>query len=192
MLDNETVWLIRAQKGDTGAFSRLVEHYQRSVYNLCCRMLGDGQDAEDAAQESFLRAYKGLKRFDLQRSFSSWLLSIAAHYCIDQLRKKRFNIVSTEDLLVPDLPDRSPHVESVLCQEEENMQIRMLLNVLTPTDRAAVILYYWYDYSYQAIAQTLNLSNSAVKSRLHRARRTMARSWMKRQTQSFNAERMPI
>lgn len=192
MLDNETVWLIRAQKGDTGAFSRLVEHYQRSVYNLCCRMLGDGQDAEDAAQESFLRAYKGLKRFDLQRSFSSWLLSIAAHYCIDQLRKKRFNIVSTEDLLVPDLPDRSPHVESVLCQEEENMQIRTLLNVLTPTDRAAVILYYWYDYSYQAIAQTLNLSNSAVKSRLHRARRTMARSWMKRQTQSFNAERMPI
>jgi RNA polymerase sigma-70 factor (ECF subfamily) len=192
VLDNETVWLIRAQKGDTGAFSRLVEHYQRSVYNLCCRMLGDGQDAEDAAQESFLRAYKGLKRFDLQRSFSSWLLSIAAHYCIDQLRKKRFNIVSTEDLLVPDLPDRSPHVESVLCQEEENMQIRMLLNVLTPTDRAAVILYYWYDYSYQAIAQTLNLSNSAVKSRLHRARRTMARSWMKRQTQSFNAERMPI
>ena len=192
MLDNETVWLIRAQKGDAGAFSRLVEHYQRSVYNLCCRMLGDGQDAEDAAQESFLRAYKGLKRFDLQRSFSSWLLSIAAHYCIDQLRKKRFNIVSTEELLVPDLPDKRPHVESVLCQEEENMQIRTLLNVLAPTDRAAVILFYWYDYSYQEIAQALNLSNSAVKSRLHRARRTMARSWMKRQTQSFNAERMPI
>lgn len=190
MQDDEARWLAQAQKGDPQAFSLIVEQYQRPVYNLCYRMLGNAQDAEDAAQETFLRVYKAMNRYDTKRSFSSWLLSIAAHYCIDQIRKRRFKIVSVEDLPVPDLPDVSPGLETKLKDKEERLRIRALLDVLDPTDRAAVVLYYWYDYSYKEISQTLSLSGSAVKSRLHRARRAMAGQWIDGQPQTLNAERI--
>jgi RNA polymerase sigma-70 factor (ECF subfamily) len=72
----EMDWLKRAQKGDDLAFSNLVEAYQSPVYNLCYRMLGNAGDAEDAAQETFIRAYKALHRYDPSRKFSTWLLSM--------------------------------------------------------------------------------------------------------------------
>jgi len=183
VLENESEWIIKAQKGDSQAFSYLVETYQRPVYNLCYRMLGNAQDGEDAAQETFLRAYKSLRRYDNQRSFSTWLLSIAAHYCIDQIRRRRYPVVSVEDLPVPDLPDDSPGLEAKLSRKEEQRRVRAILNVLDPVDRAAVVMYYWYDFSYQEICEALSLTTSAVKSRLHRARRAMAQEWLDRQPQ---------
>ena len=104
-------WLKKAQRGDAQAFTSLLEAYERPVFNLCYRMLGNAQDAEDAAQETFLRAYQSMRRYDNSRPFSTWLLSIAAHYCIDQIRKRRVQIVSVEELPVPDLPDVSPGME---------------------------------------------------------------------------------
>jgi RNA polymerase sigma-70 factor (ECF subfamily) len=179
--DNESQWLISAQKGDSQAFTNLVETYQRPVYNLCYRMLGNAEDAEDAAQEAFLRAYKSMKRYDRQRPFSTWLLSIAAHYCIDQIRRRRYQLVSIEDLPIPDLPDLTPGPESGLSRRQEQRRVRALLEVLDPVDRAAVVMYYWYDFSYKEISQALSLSLSAVKSRLHRARRAMAQEWLEEQ-----------
>jgi RNA polymerase sigma-70 factor (ECF subfamily) len=179
--DNESQWLIDAQEGDPQAFTRLVDTYQRPVYNLCYRMLGNAQDAEDAAQETFLRAYKAMKRYDRRRSFSTWLLSIAAHYCIDQIRRRRHKVVSIEDLPIPQLPDHTLGPEGSVSRREQQRRVRALLNVLDPTDRAAVVMYYWYDFSYQEISQALSLTMSAVKSRLHRARRAMASEWLERQ-----------
>jgi len=83
VLEEEKRWLLQARNGDEEAFSRIVEAYQRPVYNLCYRMLGDRMLAEDAAQETFLRAYLGLKRYDPKRAFINWLLSIASNHCID-------------------------------------------------------------------------------------------------------------
>jgi len=163
--------------GDPQAFSQLVEIYQRPVYNLCYRMLGDAQDAEDAAQETFLRAYKSLKHYDHSRSFSTWLLSIAAHYCIDQIRRRRAVVVSIEDLPLQDVPDQEMGVEGRVSRVEEGRKVRALLDRLEATDRALVVMYYWYDLSYEEICQALKLSESAVKSRLHRARRAMAQRW---------------
>ena len=88
----EVRWLERARQGEQAAFAELVEAYQRPVYNLCYRMLGDPAEAEEAAQESFLKAYRGMRRYDPQRSFSTWLLSIASHHCIDQLRRRRLPV----------------------------------------------------------------------------------------------------
>jgi len=187
--DNEAQWLIDAQKGDAQAFSALVEKYQRPVYNLCNRMLSNPQDAEDAAQETFMRAYKGLRRYDRKRSFSTWLLSIAAHYCIDQIRRQRYKLVSVEELPIPDLPDNAPGLESGLSLREEQRKVRVLLEVLDPTDRAAVIMYYWYDFSYKEISQALSLTLSAVKSRLHRARRSMAKTWIEEHPQELSRTR---
>jgi RNA polymerase sigma-70 factor (ECF subfamily) len=188
--DNEADWLFQAQNGDAQAFSSLLEKYQKPVYNLCYRMLGNAEDAEDAAQETFLRAFKSLKRYDNSRPFSTWVLSIAAHYCIDQIRRQRQVTISIEDLVVPDVPDPAPGLETVLGKKEEQRRIRAILDKLEATDRAAVIMYYWYDFSYEEICQALSLSLSAVKSRLHRARRAMAQQWMLQNPEAVTVERV--
>jgi RNA polymerase sigma-70 factor (ECF subfamily) len=172
-LDN----LILAQKGDPQAFTDLVEEHQNAVYNLCYRMLGDPYEAEDAAQETFFRAYKAMKTYDRERSFSTWILSIAAHYCIDQLRRKRIKVMHFEDKPYIDLPDPGPNPEESLHESEQQRRIRSLLNVLSETDRAVVIMFYWYEFSYEEIANSLDLTVSAVKSRMHRARVLMAKTW---------------
>lgn len=179
MQDTESEWINRARAGDGEAFGHLVEVYQVPVYNLCYRMLGNAQEAEDAAQETFMRAFHGIRGYDRQKAFSTWLLSIAAHYSIDQIRKRRMTVVSFEDLPYQDLPGPEPTPETMVSRGEEQKRIRALLKTLGPTDRAAVILYYWHDLSYAQIAETLHLTESAVKSRLHRARAEMAKSWAK-------------
>lgn len=189
MSGNELEWLQQARKGDDAAFTSIVETYQRPVYNLCYRMLGDPIDAEDAAQETFWRAYQNLHKYDPARSFPTWLLSIAAHFCIDQQRKRRIPILSVELLPEEDAPDPAPNPEKVVGEMEETSQMRRLLNHLGPQDRAAVVLRYWYDFSEDEIARTLNLTVSAVKSRLHRARKELALNWQEEQARVALPER---
>jgi RNA polymerase sigma-70 factor, ECF subfamily len=187
--DVETQWLTRALVGDADAFSQLVEAYQHAVYNLCYRMLGDPYEAEDAAQETFLRAYRSMARYDRNRSFSTWLLSIAAHYCIDQIRKRRAVVLPIEDLPYQEIQDPAPNPEAVASQNEEQRRVQALLGSLSPADRASVVMYYWYDFSYEEIAQALGLTTSAVKSRLHRSRRELALAWPEVSQQEKNTER---
>lgn len=170
----DNAWLEQALQGNMDAFTQLVETYQRPVFNLCYRMLGDAQEAEDAAQETFWRAYQGMKKYDPSRSFVTWLLSIAAHYCIDQQRKRKLPMVDIDILPEEDAPDPSPNPEKVISKQMENRVLHRLLDQLQPQDRAAVILRYWYEMSEEEIANTLQLTPSAVKSRLFRARRQLA------------------
>jgi len=175
---DETEWIRLARAGDQAAFGRLVVAYQTPVYNLAYRMLGNSVEAEDAAQEAFLRAYTHLRSYDPQRPFRSWLLSIASHYCIDRLRRRRITWLSLEDEAARpyQLAGDSPNPEAVVSQQEREGQIQQKLATLSPTDRAAITLRYWYDYSYEEIAEVLSLTVSAVKSRLHRARRALAKT----------------
>ncbi|MEA3350966.1 MAG: sigma-70 family RNA polymerase sigma factor [Chloroflexota bacterium] len=198
MKDNEATWLTQARSGDDEAFAKIVTDYQKRVFSLCYRMLGNYNDAEDAAQESFLRAYKYLSRYDPNRSFATWLLSIASHHCIDRLRKKRLPIFSMDnekhDWWKPPDPGLNPEADLVKRQKQERVQ--MMLDVLKPKDRAAVILHYWKGYSYEEISETLSLSESAIKSRLYRARRSLAEEWQKQEAQMqpldpINLERTP-
>lgn len=195
-MNEEQTWILQAQQGNDEAFTRLVEHYQTPVFNLCYRMLGEPEAAEDAAQESFLRAYQNLSRYDRQRPFATWLLSIAAHHCIDRLRRRRFVIFSLDaeredDDRPTELPDRNaadPEQEAIRREEQEGIQAA--LRGLDATDRAAIVLRYWYDFSEVEIAESLNLTVSAVKSRLHRARKAVARLLMA-QSPETRMERMP-
>lgn len=172
--------VIQAQQGDDLAFTRLMERYQIPVFNLCYRMLGNPCCAEDAAQESFLRAHRNIHRFDPGRSFAAWLFSIAAHYCIDQLRRRKvvfisINQTSEEDSRPMQLADaRALHPEVALEQSEEHHALHRALEKLKPLDRAVIILRYWYDFSDSEIAETLKISIPAVKSRIFRARREIA------------------
>ena len=181
-MNDELAWVLQAQQGSDEAFTRLVEEHQTHVYNLCYRMLGEPEVAEDAAQETFLRAYQNLHRYDQNRPFATWLLSIAAHYCIDRLRRRKLSVFSMDQeneegatLEIPDAGSPDPEVESV--KREERDRLHLMLKDLDPTDRAAVIMRYWYDYSEVEIAESLKLTVSAVKSRLHRSRRALAGMW---------------
>ena len=179
-MTDEMVWILQAQHGDDEGFTHLVETYQKPVYNLCYRMLGEPEAAEDAAQETFLKAYQNLTRYDRDRPFATWLLSIAAHHCIDRLRRRKFASFSIDEDEEgqAELPDRSaPDPETEAAKKQERETLHGLLQSLDPTDRAAIILRYWYDASEMEIAQTLKLTVPAVKSRLHRARRTLAGLW---------------
>jgi RNA polymerase sigma-70 factor, ECF subfamily len=172
--------VIQAQQGDDLAFTRLVERYQTPVFNLCYRMLGDPNCAEDAAQESFLRAYRNINRFDSGRSFAAWLLSITSNYCIDQLRRRRASFISIDQRAEEDdrpmqlVDGRAVHPEAALEQSDEQRTLQCVLGKLKAIDRAAIVLRYWYEFSDAEVAETLGISVPAVKSRLFRARREIA------------------
>ena len=193
-MNDENAWVLQAQRGSDEAFTQLVETYQKPVYNLCYRMLDEPEAAEDAAQETFLRAYQNLHRYDNSRSFGTWILSIAAHYCIDRLRKRRFSVFSMdaeddEGMAFEIADPASPDPEAESSKQEDRDRLHHLLKDLDETDRAAVIMRYWYDYSEVEIAQSLNLTVSAVKSRLHRSRRALAEMWQTNKSRAYPERR---
>ena len=169
---SEQEWVRRARAGDEEAFANLVEAYQSPIYNLCYRMLGEAGEAEDAAQETFLRAYSRLASYDPSRSFKTWLFSIANHHCIDRLRKRRLTWLSIDDDLPPHpaLHEQTPGPEEASVRREQAEVMQALLGRLPPDDRSVVVMRYWYDLSYEEIAESTRTTVSAVKSRLHRAR----------------------
>jgi len=175
-MDQERVWIEQALKGDRVAFGHLVRAYERPVYNLTYRMLGDPAEAEDAAQETFLRAYTKLASFQPERKFVNWLLSIASHHCIDRLRRKsRAPQLSLDGPLPPVwTASDAPRPEQVVRKKQERERVRQSLETLPPDYRASVILRYWYNLSYREIAGVMDTTESAIKSRLHRARRMLA------------------
>ena len=176
-MEHERVWIEQARAGDQAAFARLVSAYQGPVYNLAYRMLGTPGDAEDAAQETFLRAYDRLSSYEPERKFSSWLLSIASHYCIDQLRRRRVPLESLDDQPAwYDLAADDPQPEETALQNEQEQALRRALNGLPPAYRLPVVLRYWNDLSYEEIAEATQSTVSAIKSRLHRARLMLAES----------------
>ncbi len=135
-------WVYAAMDGDQDAFAEIVYSFQDAVYNLCYRILGDRVEAEDAAQEAFLRAYSHLNRYDHDRSFKTWLLTIASNHCIDRLRKRRMTFLSIDDPLPATLSLSSdePLPEQVALLNERSAQVQALLDYLEPDYRTAVVL----------------------------------------------------
>jgi RNA polymerase sigma-70 factor (ECF subfamily) len=134
----------------------------------------------------FIRVYRKLDTFDPQRKFSTWILSIASHYCIDRLRRRRLKWLSLEDERLPPstLVSHQDGPERSMMQDEQRAQIQALLDTLSDDYRAAVVLHYWYDLSYEEIAETTGSSVSAIKSRLFRARRMLAQQLQETETQA--------
>lgn len=176
-MNDEQIWLEQARRGDKNAFGHLVEAYQGPVYNLAYRMLGNSGEAEEAAQEAFIRAYTRLDSYDPTHKFSTWLLSITSNYCIDQIRKRRAVLLSIDEPLPPHPAlhsDNSKGPESEFVAQEREQLVQTLLKQLPDEYRQAVVLRYWYDMSYEEIAEVQESTVSAIKSRLFRARRLLA------------------
>ncbi|MBN1262083.1 MAG: sigma-70 family RNA polymerase sigma factor [Anaerolineae bacterium] len=183
--------ILAALNGDQQAITELVQTYQRSVFGLCYRMLGNSTDAEEAAQDALVKAIMNLQTFEVGRPFKPWVLRIAANLCTDRLRRRK-PVVSL-DAMGDDGAwewqagaDISP--EAHMEHRERNQQIRDLLDTLGPLDRSIVTMFYWQDLSYEEIAQATDLTLSAVKSRLFRARRAMAENLRQQQEHTVGME----
>lgn len=174
--DSDSLWVQRTLAGDPQAFGELVRRYERDVFNLAYRMLNERGEAEDAAQEAFMRAYINLDRYDPERPFKTWLLSITSNHCIDRLRRRRLTWLSLEEPLPPHpaLTSDIPGPEEATLASERNLLVQEMLADLSPEYRLAVVLRYWYDLSYAEIAEMLGTTESAIKSRLFRARQALA------------------
>lgn len=177
MLNEEQVWLDQARRGDKAAFGKIVEAYQGPVFNLAYRMMGNPGEAEEAAQEAFIRAFTRLDSYNPNHKFSTWMLSITSNYCIDLLRKRRALLLSIDEPLPPHpalMSDKSKGPESQLEESEQQEMVQALLAELPADYRQAVVLRYWHELSYEEIAEMMDTSVSAIKSRLFRARRQLA------------------
>jgi RNA polymerase sigma factor (sigma-70 family) len=175
--------------GDQSAFTQLVERYKDPVYNLAYRMLGNQTEAEDVAQETFVKAYTQLGTYRDTHKFSTWLLSIASHLAIDLLRRRRFVALPLEDTPVVEwMPDIGAGPEETALQEEQHDEMQRLLRQLPEKYRSVVVLRYYQDMSYEEIAAALHLTPALVKARLHRARELLARALKEKPgEEQFNA-----
>jgi RNA polymerase sigma-70 factor (ECF subfamily) len=178
---DEATWARAAAAGDKSAFGRLVERHKASVYGLCYRLLGGADEARDAAQETFVRAYLGMKDFDDGQPFSAWALRIARNHCIDLIRRRRptltlANEARDEDSVgvAPELPDRQAMGGEQAVQElEAQRDLDRALGKLTPRYREVIALFHIHHKSYAEIAQVLAVPMGTVMTWLHRARKEL-------------------
>jgi RNA polymerase sigma-70 factor, ECF subfamily len=168
---DETELVIRAQNGERNAFSELVRIHAQGVMNVIYRMCGDAHIAEDAAQETFIRAWLHLPSYRPQTSLRSWLYRIAVNAATDILRKeKRILPNALEDL---QLKDPQPGPESVFSQEEQIALVQKAVLSLPEASRAVLVLREYEEMSYNEIANALDIPVGTVMSRLNYARKLL-------------------
>jgi RNA polymerase sigma factor (sigma-70 family) len=165
-----------AQRGDGESFNALVRLYETRVYNLCFRMLGDGESAADATQDSFLSAYRNLRSFR-GGSFRSWLLRIATNTCYDVLRARKRRPTTSIDAAFDDpdapafdLPDPQESPDDAALRRELGAEIQIALQSLPEDQRAMVVLSDIQGLAYEEIAAITGTNLGTVKSRLSRGR----------------------
>ncbi len=161
----------RAAQGDREAFGGLVACHQAGVYNVAYRMLGERRDAEDAAQETFLRAYRAIHTLDPLRPPGAWLKKIAVNVCLNRLERRGALTLENDEAL----PANDPGPESQTITREQSRQIRAALLALPPRYRAAIELRHFQELSYAEMAEALNQPLSDIKSDLFRARSMLAK-----------------
>lgn len=159
-----------AQRGDPDAFAALVKAYDRGLRALAYRLLGDRDRMEDALQEAYLRAYRGLPQFRGKAAVATWLYRIVYNVCLDELRRTRGAPGSLEDARTQ--PDPSPGPAEVAVTARD---FQSALASLLPEERAAVLLVDAEGFSYEEAANVLAIPAGTLASRLHRARQSLRR-----------------
>jgi RNA polymerase sigma-70 factor (ECF subfamily) len=156
-------------EGDVQAFASLVERYERVLYNLALRMLGDVEEARDATQTAFLKAWENLARFNPRYRFFSWIYRITVNQCLNQIDRRRRHEPLDPDFELPSREDAAARLRA----REASEQVQGALLQLTPQHREVVILRHFLEMSYGEIAGTLEIPEKTVKSRLYEARQKL-------------------
>jgi RNA polymerase sigma-70 factor (ECF subfamily) len=168
--------------GDRDAFRVVVERHSRSLFRLAYRMTGNEQDAEDVVQETFLRAYRQLNRFESRSSFSTWLYRIAVNCSLDSSRKRRLQdarqVAPSPELPDPvlSLPATDPSAERLVMSAEVQKRVTVTMNTLTEKERAAFVLRHYEGMSIEEVARAMGLRANAAKNNIFRAVQKLRRA----------------
>jgi RNA polymerase sigma-70 factor, ECF subfamily len=176
----EAELIAAARRRDHAAYGALVERYQDAVYRLAFRILRRREDAEDAAQEAFVRAYIHLDTYNPRFRFYTWLAAITSHYCYRLMRKRYLLRLPAESYELRSAAFVEDGPELALLLRERDAEVHALLAALPERSRELLILRHWHALSYDEIAAAKGQSLAAVKSQLHRARRQLARCMRER------------
>jgi len=165
----------RCRQGDQVAFDALYSRHCSWVLNLCYRLTGNLDDAQDVTQNAFLRAYRALGRYDGRAAFSTWLYRVAVNVCMDELKRRGRQPVAISSLLgdddpVPQISDPAPALDEALLARERRRALLAAIYSLPAKHRAVLVLFELQGLSYDEICQVLGASLGTVKSRLNRAR----------------------
>jgi RNA polymerase sigma-70 factor (ECF subfamily) len=163
------------RKGDAKAFELLVARHQRSVYNLALRFLHDSDEAEDLAQDVFIRIYKAAATYTPDAKFTTWLYTIVKNLCFNVLRSRRqAKVVSVDDEALPELPAKNENPVERISREQIGERVRHAVRKLPENMRLVVILSKYHGLSYEEIAGIMGCSVNAIKLRVHRAKSILA------------------
>jgi RNA polymerase sigma-70 factor (ECF subfamily) len=177
----------RCVSGDAAAWEEIVQRYHRRIYNICYRFAGSGDDAEDLTQEVFIKMYRTLNSYDVDRgAFMTWVTTITRNLLVDHFRKtKQDRMTDSLDTVSSDhedamplseqIPDRGPAPDSRVQSRETGETVHLALQKLSPELREAVILRDLQDLDYREIATVLKVPEGTVKSRINRGRAELAR-----------------
>ncbi len=169
--DDDASLVAATLTGRSEAFGTLVERYERAVFNLCLRTTRDFEEAKDATQEAFFKAFRALRTFRPESKFSTWIFAIAYHGCCDRLaRRKRFS-----DAELPDRADPAPGPEVLAERSSETAALRAAIDELPEKYRAVITLYHLQGRQYEEIARVLDLPMGTVKTHLFRAKELLRR-----------------
>jgi RNA polymerase sigma-70 factor, ECF subfamily len=174
----------RAQSGDSDAFRLLVERHSRNVFRLAFRMTGNEQDAEDVVQETFLRAYRQLKKYEARSSFATWLYRIASNYSLDLIRSRKrhqdrreVNMNHDEEVdIMQSIPATSPTPDRMVFSGQVKDRVNSALDELSPQERTAFVLRHFEGMSIVEIGATLGTGTNATKHSIFRAVQKLRRS----------------
>lgn len=174
--------LALAGEGDDDAFRRLVERHQDRLVGLCQRLLHDREEALDAAQEVFLKAYRKAGKLEPKGELYTWLYRVATNYCFNKLRRRRIvrflpiGASHEEDRVAWEPADQAPTPDRQLAARERWQATRNAISRLPESQRAVLMLAKFEGLSYRRIAETLQITEGAVESRLFRAMRNLSRA----------------
>lgn len=178
MSENEKLLLERAKKGEVEAFELLIERYQKKVFNIALKMLGNHDDASELAQEAFIKIYKSIKGFKEESSFSTWVYRIATNVCLDELRKRKNRkltyldeVIQSEDGdLKREIADQGLSPDAIAEQKELKRALNQAILSLSEEHRVVLIMRDLHGMTYEEIAKVTKCPEGTVKSRINRAR----------------------
>ncbi len=166
--------VLRTQGGDFEAYGELVGRYQTSVFNVCYRLLGERREAEDLAQETFIRAHTRLRTYDHERPFGPWIRRVATNMCLNHLQSDWRTVQPLDEEHDLPAPTRALDPAAALDQKASQRRIRQAIASLPPHYRAVIELRHFQELSYEEMAEVLSLPLSDIKSHLFRSRRLLA------------------
>ena len=163
--------------GNNDAFSEILLRYKNLVYSIILRMINDTEEANDLAQEVFIKVYKNLDKYQPEFKFSTWLIKISTNSVIDYRRKKKYETVNIDDLDSDLSESNTPEISYI--KKEEKQFIEIALNSLPDMYKIPIILFHKQGFSYQEISDIINEPLSKVKNRIFRGRKILKESLIK-------------